>query len=315
MADLYLHSRLSEEVLKELPYELDKGLVFLGAQGPDPLYYNITKKDGKESRYYADRMHDTNTQMLFKNMITFIKNNNTAETFSHLVGFICHYALDVKIHPYVYYNVGVYNKDKPDTHQYRGLHLKFERSIDAVKIKEELQISPNKLKIHKTYFPVKDAPEDIVKVFEHVLKQTYGKDNGGRLYQIGTKKMYSNTKNIIHDRFGFKKLLLKALGLFSNADMFLSDLSFHSHIEDYDFLNKEKKTWHHPITNEAHNESVDELFNQAKVFALDLIKKVREYIVEDKNIDLDKVFTNLSFNSGIDCNIHEPMKYFDNYQK
>ena len=315
MADLYLHSRLSEEVLKKLDYDFDMGLVFLGSQGPDPLYYNVSKKDGKDYRYHADRMHDTNTQMLFKNMVMHVKSNTTKETYSHMIGFICHYALDVKIHPYVYYNAGVYKKDDPSTHKYRGLHLKFERSIDAVKILEEQKMKPNKFKIHKTYFTVQDVPIDVMNVMGHVLKQTYGKDHGGLMYKIGTKKMYGNIKNIVHDRWGLKNLLLKFIDLFSKGDMFYEDISFANHIEEYDYLNNKKATWHHPVTNEEHNESVDELFEQARVFALDMIKNVNSYIFDDKNIDLDKVFTNLSFNSGLNCDLHEKMTHFKMYRK
>lgn len=315
MADIYSHSRLSEEVISKLDYQFDKNIVFLGAQGPDPMYYNVGSKDSKDYRYYADRMHDTNTQLLFKNMVTYVKNHNTKETYSFLVGFICHYALDVKIHPYVYHNVGVYKKDDPSTHSYRGLHLKFERSIDAVIISKEQKIKPNKLKFHKLYFPVKDLPESIQNIMEHVLKQTYGKDNGGEMFKIATAKMYNNTKKIIRDRFGLKKQVYRLMDLFTHQDMFYKDLSFYKHIENYDFTNEKKATWYHPITNEPHTESVEELFNQAKVFALSLIKSVNKYIFDDKIVNLDDVFTNLSFNSGLNCDLHDEMKHFNIYRK
>ena len=315
MADIYLHSRLAEEVIKELDYEFDKKLVFMGAQGPDPLYYNMQSKEHKDYRYYADRMHDTNTKNLFKNMINHIKHHNNQITYSWLVGFICHYALDVKIHPYVYHNVGVYKKDKPETHKYRGLHLKFERSIDAVMIEKELGFKANKLSLHKTYFTQKLVPLDVMKVMEHTLKQTYGKDNGGTMYLIAVNKMYGNVKKIIKDRFGIKKQLYKIIDLFTKQDMFFKDLSFYNHIEQYDFLNEQKKTWHHPITNESFNSSVEDLFNEAKVFALELIKKTDACLKDACIDDLDSVFTNLSFNSGLDCDLHDEMKYFNIYRK
>ena len=79
-------------------------------------------------------MHRSDTDKFLINMVDYVKKNLDKETYSFLVGFICHYALDVKIHPYVYYHVGVYKKDDPKTHHLRGLHLKFERSIDALMI-------------------------------------------------------------------------------------------------------------------------------------------------------------------------------------
>lgn len=315
MADIYLHSKLSERVIKELKHPVNQNIVFIGAQGPDPMYYNVSKKEGKESRYYADRMHDTNTRLLFHHMVTYVKSHLNEATYSFLVGFICHYALDVSIHPYVYHNVGVYKKEDPSTHQYRGLHLKFERSIDAAMIQKDTGNPSRKFRITKKYLPKTDLPVGVCKIMGHTLKNTYAKDNGGVLYGTGVKKMYKNAKNVITDRFGIKKLLLKFLDLFGSSDMFLADLSFFNHLEAYDYLNENKTTWYHPITNTPSNETVEELFEKARLFALDLIKQVDSYLYDNKDIKLGEVFTNLSFNSGVDCDLHDEMKYFNNYRK
>lgn len=314
MADLYLHARLSEEVLKELDFNVEKNMVLMGAQGPDPLYYKVGK-NGTEYRNLANAMHDKNTQMLFKNMVTFIKHNKSDIAFSHLVGFICHYALDVKIHPYVYNQAGIYKKDDPKTHLYKGQHLKFERSIDAVKIIEEQNKKPNKLKLHKMYFPIKMVPVEVVNVMNHTLKQTYGKDHGGVMYLMGVNKMHWNIKHMVYDRFGLKKLLFRFLDLFRDEDLFLTDISFANHIENYDYLNNKKNNWHHPVSNDVFNHTVDELFEQARVFALDIVKKCREYIYDDKDIDLNNLFTNLSFNTGLNCDLHAKMQHFNFYRK
>lgn len=315
MADIYLHSKLSEVVTKDLKQPLHQNLVFIGAQGPDPLYYNISKKESTEYHYYADRMHDTNTRLLFKNMVSYVKGHNNIDTYSFLVGFICHYALDVSIHPYVYHNVGIYQEDKPETHQYLGLHLKFERSIDAVMIQKDFNIPSRKFKLSHKYYPAIDLPSDVCNVMEHTLKNTYGKDSGGIMYCKAIKLMNINVKHLITDRFGFKKLFLRFLNIFSKSNMFLQDLSFFNHIEDYDFLNEQKKTWYHPITNAPSNESVEDLFEKARIFALGLIKEVDAYLKDTKSVDLEDVFTNLSFNSGLDCDLHDEMKHFNNYRK
>ena len=53
MADIYLHSRLAEEVIKDIEYDFNEKLVYNAAQGPDPLYYNFFSKNHKEYRKYA----------------------------------------------------------------------------------------------------------------------------------------------------------------------------------------------------------------------------------------------------------------------
>jgi len=315
MADIYLHSKLSEQVIKDVPRPLNQSIVFVGAQGPDPMYYNVSKKDAAESRYTADRMHDTNTRLLFKNMVPYVKTHLTEETYSFLIGFICHYALDVSIHPYVYYNAGIYQKTIPETHQYRGLHLKFERSMDAVMIQKDFGIPSRKLRLTRKYFAKTELTDDVCKIMDHTLKNTYGKDNGGYLYGVGVKKMYKNVKNLVTDRFGFKKLILRMMNLFTKSEMILKDLSFFNHVENYDFLNEQKNTWYHPTTNTPSTESVEDLFEKARVFALNIIKEVDAYLNDTKTIDLDQVFMNLSYNSGLDCDLHVEMKHFNNYRK
>jgi len=316
MADIYLHSRLAEKVIDTLDYDFNKSVVFTAAQGPDPLYYLFLDKEGKEYRYYADRMHDTNTRMLLTHMTQYVKKHNNKDTYSFLVGFLCHYALDVKIHPYVYYNVGLYDKKDPSTHQYRGLHMKFERSIDAVMIQQDEKMKAHKYRLTKKYFPLKQVPEDVENILGYALKQTYGKDNGNEMYRNGVKTMHFNVKHIITDRFGIKKKAYQLLDLFNKeTDMFYQDLSFYKHIEEYDYLNDKHESWNHPITNEAYNYSVIDLYDQAYLFALELIREVDKYIHKDKQVDLSTVFTNLSFNSGIACDHHDKMKYFNNYRK
>lgn len=314
MADFYLHARLAETVTETINFDFNMPLVYIASQGPDPLY-NVVNKEAKEYRYYADRMHDTNTNLLFKNMIQYVKKNITQDSYSFLIGFICHYALDVTIHPYVYYNTGVYNKKDPHTHQYRGLHLKFERSIDSAMIQKELGIPSRKFKPTKKYFPQYTIHDDIAKIMGYTLKQTYACDKGTEMYKFAVKSMYRVMKNYVTDRYGIKKQILKIVDVFSKDDIFLQDVSLFNHIkENVDFLNLSKQSWHHPITNEEFNFSVVEMFEQATKFAHDLIQKTDQYL-KGEDINLDTVFTNLSFNSGMNCELHDDMKYFNNYLK
>ena len=317
MADIYLHSRLSEEVIKKLTYDFDKGLVYLGAQGPDPLYYNFFSKEAGEYRKYANLMHDKDTGLLFKNMTDYVKDNLSVDSFSFLTGFICHYALDVKIHPYVYHKVGVYKESDPITHPWRGLHLKFERSIDAAVIEEDTGQKSRKINLATKQYPLRSPSLEIMKVMDYVLKETYDKDNGGVMYLVSNVEMRKNLKRFVKDKYGFKKIFLSIIDLFNKKhDLFFKDMSMFHHIDTkYDFLNKEKNVWHHPVTNEEYNYSVMEIYDQAVKFASDMIEKVMLYLFEDEDIDLSRVFTNLSFNTGINCDHEEEMKYFNIYRK
>ncbi|MCK5387671.1 MAG: zinc dependent phospholipase C family protein [Candidatus Izimaplasma sp.] len=316
MADIYMHSKLAEKVINKIDYNFNRKIVFLAAQGPDPLYYNFFSKNHPEYRKYANLMHRKDTDKFFINMVNYVKDNLEKDTYSFLVGFICHYCLDLKIHPYVYHNVGVFKKDDPTTFSNRGLHLKFERSIDALLIEKDLGIKHRRIKLIKKHYPLNTATFPTMKIMDYAIKETYGKEHGGVMYLISSQKMYWNLKHFIYDRFGIKKLIFKFIDLFKkNHDMMYADIPFYNHLENYDFHNMEKKTWYHPVTNEEYNYSVIDLFDQANEMASNIIKEVSLYLFEDKTIDLNKLFTNLSYNTGLDCDQVEPYKYFNIYRK
>jgi len=316
MADIYMHSKIAEEVTNKIDYDFDKKIVFLAAQGPDPMYYNVFSKDHAEYRRLADEVHRKDTDKFLINMVEYVKENLNKDTFSFLAGFICHYALDVSIHPYVYHKVGVYDKNDPKTHSYRGLHLKFERSIDALLIEKDLGIKHSKIKLYKKYYPLKFSPLSTMKVMNHALKETYGVEHGGVMYLISSEAMYKNLKRFVKDPHGIKKLFLKFIDLFNKEqDMFYQDISFYNHLKKYDYHNLEKKPWNHPVTNEEYNSTVIDLYDQAVIMASDIIEKVSEYLFNDKPIDLNKIFLNLSYNTGLNCDQPEPMKYFNIYRK
>ena len=282
MADIYLHSRLAEAVIKNIDYKFNEKIVFNAAQGPDPFYYNFFSEEAGLYRKYANLMHDKDTYLLLKNMTNYVKDNLSIDSFSFLTGFICHYALDVKIHPYVYHKVGVYKKNDSSTHAWRGLHLKFERSIDAVVIEEDTGVKAGKINLNVKHFPIHSPSLEIMKIMEYVLKETYNKDNGGEMYLISTNEMSENLRKFVNDKYGFKKVFLRFMNIFNKKhDLFFQDLSMFNHIEkNYDFLNKEKNVWYHPVTNEEYNYSVMEIYDQAVKFASNMIEKVMLYIFE-----------------------------------
>ena len=69
-----------------------------------------------------------------KNIICYIKDNhleNDSSLLAYLYGSICHYILDKKCHPYIYYYSGDVNQDSRKS----GAHEKMEVAIDAYMLK------------------------------------------------------------------------------------------------------------------------------------------------------------------------------------
>lgn len=311
---MYMHSRLAEDVIRELDQETNEQIVFLGAQGPDPLSYHVLHKSRAQYRSYANAMHATNTRDLLRNLVHYTKQHQTIETYSFLIGFLCHYALDVTMHPYVFYHSGVWNPNKPETRKYRGLHLRFERSMDAKLIEQETNKKARLFQMRAKYIPVKHSKEAINKQMGDVINKAFQIKDGEEIYSSSVKAMYNVVRYFNTDRFGVKKAIFRVIDVFHrNNHLYMRDLSFFHRDLSYDFLNANHNTWYHPVTNEPHNESVMELYDQGKNFAIDLISKINMYLMGNKRIQLDQVFTNRSLNTGLDCDQTNPIQYVHHY--
>ena len=311
MADIYMHERLAEAVMKKRSIKEYQAEFKLGSQGPDPLYYVIFSKDFKFARSIGDRLHDTKTNHLFDSMVEHLKKNYSDALYAYIQGFFLHFALDTRIHPYVYHHVGVYNPEDASTHAMRGLHLKFERSIDKQLIFEDY----HQKAVHYNWLrgvPKIKSKEALINLYDDVVKNTLGIEHAGRLYWRGVKGMRRTIRWFMKDRFGLKKKLYRMFDKrYQTQDIFYQDMSLYGDNLAFDFLNREQRTWFHPITNESSNDSVDQLFTSALKDAMDYLDILEHCLKSGQSFDSDNVIKNRSFNSGIDCDDQRPMRFFN----
>jgi hypothetical protein len=316
MPDFYMHHKIAKAIAKIISQPIDENMLLVGAQGPDPLYYPVLNKRSTTFHTYADYLHEKNTSKALTHMTTYTKNNFNKDTYSFLIGYICHYGLDITVHPYVYHNVGIYNKNDSSTKEMQGLHLKFERSIDAALIEKDTNRKAHKFPFTKKCFPVKNVTTNVSDMMDDLLKTTFEEKDGNAMWQQAVKAQYLTIKHLVTDRFGYKKVFLRVMDVFlKQEDMFLKDLSMFHHLETYDYLNLNHTPWLHPITGEKFTLSIPDLYDQALARTSQMIEKVNQYIFDNETIDLNKVFGNLSYNSGIDCDHDQTMKHLNIYRK
>ncbi|MEC9484341.1 MAG: zinc dependent phospholipase C family protein [Candidatus Izemoplasma sp.] len=312
MPDFYMHAKFAKEIEEILPVSLDTPSLLLGAQGPDPFYYKVLGGKTHDYRYYADRLHDTDTAKSLSLLTTYVKTHPNQKLISFYIGYLCHYALDVTVHPYIYHHVGVYDVNQPTTHPWRGLHLRFERAVDIKLIEHDYDIKAHQFNVN-SLLPKYNTEETIDYAISHIIHKTFD-SNPGLSYTVASKAMKRTLKWMVRDRFGMKRLLYKGLDRFNHkTDLFLQDLSLHAKPIPFDYLNIDHHPWHHPITNQKSTASVFDLYDQAKEFVLNILDTVLPYIEGKGTVDLSTVFTNLSFNTGINCDRGSKMKYIQIY--
>ena len=133
-------------------------------------------------------------------------------------------------------------------------------------------------------------------------------------YQISLKEMQKALKHFRYDKTGVKKIVYKTVDKITPKSSFpFSEISYHGSRKDKrNYLNQDHTEWNHPCKKEKkQSESVLELYNIALKEANSIIKDVNSYLKDTKKINLKKVFKNLSYSTGLDCDQNFELKYFE----
>ena len=104
MPEGYTHLRCAWRAARaqKLTADLHREAFFAGANGPDMLFCYQVWKPAKKRAYplpdLGERMHNENTGAFLRALLDGAK---TPVQRSYAAGFLCHYAADTVVHPYV----------------------------------------------------------------------------------------------------------------------------------------------------------------------------------------------------------------------
>ena len=106
MSNTITHVWFGKEVLARLPdnikseIEKDKKAFLVGAMGPDFLF-TMRELNVKGVAPYANAMQGIWPYETFVSAVDYYKKHPSASVFSYIMGFTCHYVMDVMVHPYI----------------------------------------------------------------------------------------------------------------------------------------------------------------------------------------------------------------------
>lgn len=316
------HAYFANDVYDILPKEIkDKlsisRLKMFGQSTDSFIFYKLFSFIGnKKIRKMQHTFHTEKTQDFFINLIGYIKKYNLStdvDTCSFLCGFICHYVLDSTIHPYVFYKTGKFEKDKPSTYKYNNLHLFMETYLDNYLIKEREKENPYTFSIAKFCFDLKPFSKALNDSIKYSLKKTYNLDFADKIYYDSLKDMKLAMKVFRQDRFGTKRFIYKLVDTFTPKNCFrFEGVSYHYPMNtSFDFLNFNHHIWRNPTTYSLiSHESFYDLYIKSLKLAKKLVESTFDYL-NGKNIVLEQLYSNLSYVTGLDCNIKKELKYFE----
>ncbi len=314
----YFAQDLNDILPKEIKNKLDVNRFRMFGQSTDSLmFYNLFSiLPGKKIRDFQKYFHTNKTQDFFINLINYIKENDYTEDIdvnSFLVGTICHYVLDSTVHPYIYYKTGYFNKNDKSTYKYNNVHTFMENFLDNDMIKRRESINPYKFNISKFSFDTSKFSNELKDTIKYTFKETFDVDNMDKIYYKSLKQMRNSIFIFRQDRYGIKKFFYKLADTFTSKRVFRFEaISYHYPLNDrHNFLNENHKLWRNPcdysLTSE---ESFLDLYLRALKLAKVMICASFDYI-NGKDIELEKVFVNKSYITGLDCELDKELKYFE----
>lgn len=316
----YLFGLDTTNSIKSSPlYKLIKGqrgLFFVGLQGPDPMYYHAPFKKNNFIDI-AKLMHTEKTSDFLIGCLSYAKKLVGTPDFepcmSYVSGLLCHYVLDSMCHPYIFYIGGRYLKEDDSTRKYQGLHKKIELAIDALLLEEKFNMKADSFKINKHVLKQLSIPPVILDMYEETLFSVYAIPNGGTIF----KQSYSDFRSYYQftfDKLGVKKVFAQSLSpiLPKSISPFTSTFSYHKCIDEFsNYLNSNKEVWLHPVTGNVYTFSFKDLIhNSLKRSSLILMQA---YAFTQSELSYDEMLEcvpNVSYLTGLDLEDTRPMTYF-----
>ena len=168
MPDNYTHKYNAQHALKIAGYTPRNYEAFIwGANGPDILYsFKMYEAHRKDYMYnLASRMHVEKTGLFLQNLFRFAQTNAQKD---YCLGFLCHYAADSVLHPYVNYITTAYASPFNTEHG----HCWFESALDSqLSFRETSSYAADP----KEYCPElkKMYLDQIVTMFKKAVEATY----------------------------------------------------------------------------------------------------------------------------------------------
>lgn len=317
-----VHAYFAKDVLEILPYKISENIderrTRMFAQSMDSLmFYNLFSiLPGKRIRNFCNYFHRNKSQEYFINLINYIKDNdlkNDADVCAYLIGTICHYVLDSTMHPFIFYKTGVFDKKHKSTYKYNNVHAFMETFLDNDMIRRREDSSPYHFRFDKFCFDTTKFSKELKATIDYSFFETFKIKKMGKIYYRSLKQMKKALKRYRRDPIGVKKFFYKLVDTFTPRSMFRFEaISYHYPLEDkHNFLNLDHRLWRNPTTyNISSTESFLDLYLKSLKITKVLVCASFDYL-DGKNIELEKIFTNISYVSGLDCNIDREFKYFE----
>lgn len=316
------HAYFASDIYDALPANIKNHLsvsrLRMFSQSTDSfLFYRLfSLKSSHGLRKFQHIFHVSKSQEFFITLVKYIRDyhlENDIDTCSFLCGFISHYVLDSTMHPFIFYKSGKFRKNDPKTYKYNSLHTLMEVYLDNHLIIAREKHTPYHFPIGEFCFDLTPFSSELNKTISYTFKEVFQLSQMDEKYYESLKNMRFALVTFRQDKLGIKKAFYKFIDTFTTKKcMRFEFVSYHVSMKtSFDFLNFNHHMWRNPTT---YSITSRESFYDLYVKSLKLAKKIIEdtfLYLSGENIDLSKVYTNLSYTTGLDCTLKKKLKYFE----
>lgn len=279
----------------------------LGLQGPDLFFYYVPAYF-INPKNIGNVAHHNRTGEFFKALMQGRQTlchdpEQLAAADAYICGFVGHYTLDTISHPFVYAFTG-HNPAAPKSGlDYFGQHAYLETELDIELLWLRKHMSPSQFHEDSTIYLTKKESDAIAHILAYAYRTVFPEYKATEHMVKSAAKWMRTGAKLVNDPSGQKKVMVrwleqKILKRPLISAMIPSDR--YCFVEDA--LNEMHRTWHHPWTGEATDESFLDLYQKAgRIYDRRISSYYRlvqgGYLANDCNVFLED-YGNLSFLSG-----------------
>lgn len=298
----YLFFEDSKEFMCSLAdFPLNEKVCALGSQGADIFFFHKIYSPLHSKRKIGSALHRAKPEDIFNAFAEYVRKNPDPTAKSYIYGFILHYALDRRCHPYVYaLEKKITDSDKKIHHF--SAHNRVEMGLDAYMLYQKSGTEYPYLFDSSKTIELNDREKDsVAKVLCYMIKKVLKK----RISRLAVKRAINDTvrmQKFLRDKSGqlciiatvLETILGKAIGYYKFSAMIKPRLWKNG--EKY--ANIDNEIWISPFSKEKSNLSFEQLYIYALQEAKELLLGFEQTV--SGKADAKDITENISFLTGLE---------------
>lgn len=312
---IFAQEVLSQEKNTEIAAVINRNqhLYEIGANGPDFLFFSHAKPweayKSHTLNHLGSKMHAQKINAFYSEAVNCITRQTVTDVrkdmMAYLFGHLCHWALDMVAHPYVFYRTG---NCKGKSASY---HHRMESMIDAIVLKDKRGMDIQDWHSYEICTFDEDMLKAIARIYVPCAKQVYGTEI--KVHDLReTLDSWKDVQKMLYDPSGRRYKTLSAIESLLHKKWKISGNIVPPAVDThYDVMNLKKRFWLHPCDpSVSSNASFYDLFDEAVQVALQVIQVAYDCIIEGEDVTaLCDILKDRAYDTGMSEG-HE-MRCFD----